>query len=819
MRFRQYLNALLACALLAGVTSCVSDEVAGPGDNGQGELPEGAITFKIAGINTGSVETRAVGDPLIATEAENRVNDLTIFVFTSDTNSNDDADYTYHSYWTSEQGLPKLVEEETNKFSLGGSGQFRTATIVLPKELKYAKFLFLTARPRLFRTDATGENATELPKVYNDELNNAHIYNNHSFEGMTLAEVKALQMIRAAGTTNVPVSKLSYTFNMPAFYFALDAADARQALDMTGISAAPVDVAASNAQSLDMTLYRNVVRLDVVNADRLDITDLKIVNVPVTTGVENGTPNMAILGGTPASTYSLMKEVAGKPTCEGTRYCYPAANELQLYVTVGTGTKPVVLPLETVDGAKISLSRNHRYIINLRKGSESYVDANIVVADWNVGDNVAVDMESGQSTREPLINLIEGTGGMDSDNELAFWQGNTKVNTRMHDSYVWGATEAEMPSYCPWLRFDSPRIGSLGIRGYTGAEEMDYRNAQEVRVLRYPYNAIESEDGATVRNELAVVPFGNSCSFWLLLQNNYAPEKRRVLKVEVANAFRSSFGVYTPSLMRFAETNVRTDGTLAAFPEGGFDNPYGLVNSPVSDALRGQKGAGHTLPAEYALPSADQMRNISPDYDRVGRFDAYNGVDVYHKALPDDVEVYYSGSKRDKTVIKMTVEKSTNPTMTAMGLKYVSGTMWQYVSTPQGDYLKVLQLRSVADRISFKNYTALYDAFAGVVDKAVRGVVSRYFPADPDPSVDTYYLGDAGCAMKFSADGVTFVGQYVGEGYVKPVQTHLAWEEPAPVEAIYNLDAQGGGSGNPLILDGWTSIAEDEMIVGTLVKP
>ncbi|WP_455590649.1 FimB/Mfa2 family fimbrial subunit [Bacteroides sp.] len=809
MRFKQYINTLFACGLLAiSVISCTSDDITDTGGNGRGELPEGAITFKIAGINTGAVQTRAVGDPVIATEAENRVNDLAIFVFTSATNSANDADYVYHSYWTNGYVMNGVVNEDRNIFKLGGSGQFRTATIVLPKTVKYAKFLFLTAHPRLFRMDATGENMTELPRVYNiDEplTGEVHVYDNHSFEGMTLAEVKALQMVKAGATANVPVSKLGYTLNLASSYFDLDAANAADALDMTGISANAIEVSSTNAQNMDMTLYRNVVRLDVNNADQLDITDLKIVNVPVTTGVENGAPNMAVLGGTPASTYSLMKEVDGVLTCQGSRYCYPAnndaTNELKLQVTVGTSVTPIELPIETVDGDKVSLLRNHRYIVNLRKSADNYVDANIVVVDWNVGDNVSVDMEAGQNLTEPVISLITGTAGMNSDNALAFWQGTTKVTTRMHDSYIYEGEDVADPAYYPWLRFDMPRVGSLGIRAFVDGSELDYLNQREVAALGNPYNAIESENGTVVRNELAVVPVEMACSYWLVLQNNYAPEKRRMVKVEIGNMLYSSAGVYTPSLMRFAETNVKDDGTLIDFPEGGYDNPYGLVNVPAGDAVRGQSATTHALPAGYALPAKEYMRNITPDYAAVGTFGQYNGVNVYSVTQPDGTVVYYSGSKVDKTVIKLVVQKSTGVMMA--GQKYVSGTMWKYVSTAQGDYLKVMQVRTADENTTYKNYTSMYDFFSG---KVTMGVVTRYFPAAA--TGDTYYLGDGGCAMKFNADGVVFVETYAGTGYQRPVQTRLVWDEPAPVILT---------SGNPLVLDsGWimSDGADTEIGVG-----
>lgn len=811
MRFKQYINTLFACGLLAmTAVSCTSDDVTDTGGSGQGELPEGAVTFKIAGINTGAVETRAVGDPVIATEAENRVNDLAIFVFTSATNSANDADYVYHSYWTNGYIMNGVVDADRNIFELGGSGQFRTATIVLPKTIKYAKFLFLTANPRLFRMDATGENTVELPRVYNidDPLSgDTHVYDNHSFDGMTLAEVKALQMVRAEATANVPVSKLGYTLNLASSYFDLDAADATDALDMTGISTNAVEVSSTSAQGMDVTLYRNVVRLDVNNADQLDITDLKIVNVPATTGVETGVPNMAILGGTPASTYSLMKEVGGVLTCQGSRYCYPAnndaTNELKLQVTIGTSVTPIELPLETVDGDKVSLLRNHRYIVNLRKSADNYVDANIVVVDWNVGDNVSVDMEAGQNTAEPTISLITGTADMNSDNALAFWQGITKVTTRMHDSYVHEGDDVANPAYYPWLRFDMPRVGSLGIKAYAFGEELDYLNHGQVVALGNPYNAIESENGEIVRNELAAVPLEMACSYWLVLQNNYAPEKRRMVKVEIGNTLYSSYGIYTPSLMRFAETNVMADGTLVAFPEGGYDNPYGLVNIPAGDASRGQSATTHTLPAGYVLPAKDYMRNITPDYAAVGTFAQYNGVNVYSVAQPDGTVVYYSGSKADKTVIKLVVQKTTGATMA--GQKYVRGTMWKYVSTVQGDYLKVMQVCTADESATYKNYTSMQDFFSEQ-NKVTTGVVSRYFPAAA--TGDTYYLGDGGCAMKFNADGVVFVGTYAGAGYLRPVQTHLVWDEPAPVILT---------NGNPLVLDsGWTMSdgADTEIGVG-----
>ena len=809
MRLKQYINVLFACGWLAmAVASCTHDKMEDTGGKGQEALPEGAITFKIGGINTGAVQSRATGDPVIATEAENRVNDLTIFVFTAATHSADDADYVYHSYWTSGSVDTGVVDESRNVFQLGGTGQFRTATIVLPKAAGYAKFLFLTAKPRLFRMDATGENATELMRVHNSDnplTGDAHAYDNHSFEGMTLEGVKALQMVCADEAASVPVSKLGYTLNLASSYFDLNADDATDAIDMTGISTQAVEVNAANAQGMDMTLYRNVVRLDVNNADQLDITDLRIVNVPVTTGVATGVPNMAILGGTPASTYSLMKQVDGTLTCQGSRYCYPAnndaGNELKLQVRIGTEDTPIELPFETVDGERVSLLRNHRYIVNLRKSGDSYVDANIVVVGWNVGENVSVDMEDGQNLTEPTISLISGTAGMNSDNALALWQGTTKVTTCMHNSYVYGGGGATNPAYYPWLRFDMPRVGSLGMKAHVNGSELDYLNRGEVAALGNPHNALESADGTIVRHELAAVPLKMACSYWLVLQNNYAPEKRRMVKVELANVLHSSYGIYTLSLMRFAETNVTAGGALVAFPEGGFDNPYGLVNVPGGDVYRGHGATTHTLPAGYALPTKEYMRNIAPDYAEVGAFAKYDGVNVYSAAQPDGTVVYYSGSKADKTVIRFVVRKTANVMMA--GQRYVSGTMWKYVSTPQGNYLKVTQV-CVADKGGvYKNYTAMYHLFSGG-NHAIAGTVSRYFPAAA--TGDTHYLGGDGCAMMFNADGAAYVDAYAGTGYARLVQTRLQWDELPPVVLE---------SGNGLTLEsGWITNEGDDVEIG-----
>lgn len=186
MRIKHLLS---TCLLLGSLASCTSDQVL-PHEGGEinGNVPaQGAVVFSLEGLGSGSVvnpSTRAT--TVLATEEENRIDSLDIYVFAFDDNGTFDEDLTSkeqvvidkltpaseadvadsqkwylqekwtwknpesgHSSGRVDTSLPQLHEIA----QLGGSGVARTATIY-PQQGRYLKFFIVANGGELTQTDA-----------------------------------------------------------------------------------------------------------------------------------------------------------------------------------------------------------------------------------------------------------------------------------------------------------------------------------------------------------------------------------------------------------------------------------------------------------------------------------------------------------------------------------------------------------------------------------------------------------------------------------------------------------------------------------------
>lgn len=791
MKLKKYLAGSLL-ALLSLTTACTDEQLV---ENGKGigteqPLPEGAVQFKIDGINTGAVETRAVGGNVIASAQENRVDHLSIYIFGSEKENAASNELTFREYWTSEKRADYVCDTEKKTFALKGMGKYYTATVVVPSELKSTFFLLVTNEPRqldgrVLKADPAtiAGTMTELKNLY--KKGDDHLHTGYELEGMNVADL-LLVSSDAINGVGVPAS-YGYTvpltlpcdqplFEMENDYFGFIPGQ-RETLSMVGASTTPVS---TDGQSMAVVLYRNVARLDVSVDGGIELKSLKLTNISAISAIMSpsqfhGLPfNDAAALTDVQSTYSLMKtdEATGELYVPARSYCYPSISatagnaEVKLIGEQADGTTFEIPFVDKDTKQALAIKNNHRYTIKIRRTSDNSIDANIIVEAWNVGDEIDVDLNGGDALT-PAPALYDA-----SNYEYAQWENMSKVTCMLSNNYTLNSTN---PATYPWLRFDLRQMSSLGMRMYYKDSEVDFPGAFFDPTMKV-HNTVESPDGTMVRHEL-MVTFPTVNTQWLKLQNNFNPSLNYVVKVETGNIEATGTNAKTPALIAFAETNVSGAGNaLINFPAGGFDGPY---CQPIADwtAYRGQGGTTRTVSVpDYAIPTEQQLQCIAPD-ENWGRFDSYNGSNVVKTIINNDLFVYYSGSPLDRNVVKAVVDRSQTGDDLGTAAQYVNveATLWHY------DVRGFLRINMVnvsmpgTDAGRLTSYTALMDLFNN--NHAVSAGYTRFFPAAAGAS--TAYLSAGTGALVFSANEVEYDAAYTGTGFIRPVMDNGVMQIPA----------------------------------------
>lgn len=792
MKLKKYLAGSLL-ALLALTTACTDEQIVEP-DKGNGTeqpLPEGAVQFKIDGINTGAVESRAVGGTVIATSQENRVDNLSIYIFGSEKEGATPEEVTFRDYWTSEKRADYVCDTEKKTFALKGMGKYYTATVVVPAELKSTFFLFVANEPRRFKTNSIlaglpeikEGTMTELTKLY--KKGDEHLHTGYEMEGMTVVDASLIALSDAINGVGVPAG-YGYTvpvtvpcdqplFEMENDYFGFIPGQ-RETLSMVGFVQNQVT---TDGQSMGATLYRNVARLDVSVDGGIALNSLKLTNISATSvalrdDVHAGLPlDVTRIETDVQSTFSLMKtNDAGELYVPARSYCYPsivsnADNAEVKLIGKEAGGAEFEIPFVDKDTKQpLTIDNNHRYTIKIRRTSDNSIDANIIVEAWNVGDEIDVDLNGGDAlTPAPVL--------YDASNyEYAQWENTSKVTCMLSNNYTLNSTN---PATYPWLRFDLRQMASLGLRMYYQDSETDFPGAFFDPTMKV-HNAVESADGSMVRHEL-MVTFPTVNTQWLKLQNNFDPSLNYVVKVETGNIEATGTNAKTPALITFAETNAANIGTaLIDFPSGGFDGPY---CQPVADwsAYCGHAGTNHTLITlpGYTIPTEQQLQCIAPDA-KWGRFDTYNGANVVKTVIDNDLTVYYSGSPLDRNVVKAVVDRSQTGADLGTASQYVNveATLWHYDAL---GYLRINMLNVSmpgTDAGRLTSYTALMDLFNN--GQSVSAGYTRFFPAAA--GAETAYLGAGTSALVFSSDEVKYAANYTGTGFIRPVMDNVVMQIP-----------------------------------------
>lgn len=600
MKIKQLSRFVLACCLLLTAASCTDEVVTNNGDGGNApDVPEGmqALTLKVGGISGGSVTKAGV----IAKPGEIEVNDMTIYVFKYDpakgSDDTDDANYTLYDYWTyMKTAITGYTanSRDLHTFTLGGSGQYRTATIYVPKDAGKVKCLVTTGiggiynheGTSLYSNDATSdeENGGTTTKASNTpRLLSGHLIDKSNASSPQLSSYNYLPYPNVLRTLTLEELKKATwrelkSLDLPATSSGTEASTIptdywETPLSMMGECAMmDIDAQSGNSSQIETTLQRHVSRLDIINGNSLDIRKIELINLPFSTNFVPAVDGMEAttqltLGGSkadktegePADHYTLQTVYEGTEnamTKAMTAYVYPnlpyntaetEKNTPFILVTIGVNPSTTVytLPLRTKneDGSytPVNLKSNHRYTLQLNKLGENFLDYNIVIEEWQAGADFNVNLGDEVTAEKfnylPALTAVKFNAKTNSsvmEGEKVYCYSSTDAATNS----ILKATESANDSL-KWQFTTANTLGNetklniLVSKSQDGiGTSMDEQALTGTSADKYEISA----SGGTVTHTVSFTnPSRNSIDFytrWYTIQNPFNPQKSVRRKVE-----------------------------------------------------------------------------------------------------------------------------------------------------------------------------------------------------------------------------------------------------------------------------------------------
>lgn len=379
---KTYLMLLLA---LAGLGSSCTNEDGTEGPNLSGAAGEIQLVFSGSGEST--EYTKA-----IASESENKIDNLKVYLFGAATANATDAQYEYMETWTMTEAAPAAKQ-----FILQSSGSSWTASIKPgeKKGLPYLTLVCVANQDNLFKQDGS------------------------AFGVLTAVVTDPGGTVTTPGTT-LDAFKAAYTAK-------LTGADIlKTPLAMTGTGTTKIS---GSVSKVAITLKRIVARFDIDNTTAT--SQLTIEQVSMGQGRPNGSLFGATLAEAATPTTDLLTyadvpfagENANQGTLESALYVYPnlATDKSFLiikgkYKSPSTGEQiPVTynIPVvKTPEGATaetpanyIAIDANSRYKLRITDVTESNIYSTFEVEDWTSGGGVIVKPENAK----PEVKGLTGT--------------------------------------------------------------------------------------------------------------------------------------------------------------------------------------------------------------------------------------------------------------------------------------------------------------------------------------------------------------------------------------------------------------------------
>lgn len=146
-----------ACLLLTGLASCTNDEIVPTGGDIDGDAPgRGAVVFSLSGLGSGSVEnpqTRA--NTVLATQEENRIDSLDIYVFAYD----DDGTFNENLTSTDPTAMAKITPQADGDVTTDTKWYLQEKWTWKSKEAGHSSGIVDTSKPQLHEIATLGGRA------------------------------------------------------------------------------------------------------------------------------------------------------------------------------------------------------------------------------------------------------------------------------------------------------------------------------------------------------------------------------------------------------------------------------------------------------------------------------------------------------------------------------------------------------------------------------------------------------------------------------------------------------------------------------------
>ena len=449
-------NLIMLLSVFGLMTAC-SEEAAVVDSGQKGTSGEIQLEFSGNGDQVVYPGTRA-----IASDAENQIDKLDIYVFTSDA---ENGTYYYLEKWES-----ATSDDVVNKnFALQGSGTTRKASI-FPGELKnfpYVKLYCVANNADLFKS-ADGTPADALVPLTLDGDGNP-----------VLAGVTDITTFESLATQAVAADPLTTP------------------LAMTGVGATKI---VGNYSLVKVELTRRVARFDIINDEatsRLTIEDISIKNARPASALFDDAAVATPVIAYPETDFTLVKN-ANNGTAESAMYVHrtAAADDAVLiikgqYRNPTTGKKvPVHYELAVAKtpapdamtpnpvATNIDIESNHRYTLRIKDVTEAEIHAVFEVEDWTSGGGVIVKPDNDVAPEITAVTngaaaTVIDPDWIEGDMRLIVTADGTFTITTMATSETYAVVEnvtsivtrAGTPS--GWLTIENGNNKSVNVNGKT----------------------------------------------------------------------------------------------------------------------------------------------------------------------------------------------------------------------------------------------------------------------------------------------------------------------------------------------------------------
>lgn len=576
-----------------------------------------------------SIQTRAAGDnDLIATDAENEISSMDIYVFGSD---KENGTYSFQEmlYYRSNGAI--VDKPWATSFELFSKSANETNGLLPLKKGLFVKLYIIANKPGL-----VGEMSGADPAPITYEQFKALVMEGTGDKGRDVKEF------------GQPTEDDFKTFRTPLLQ-ADKAEDVLQTpLTMVGAYLSPIDLtdfAVNTRLQVGFKLTRTAARFDIVNdakASRFTVESISMAEgrsgvsyFPIKPYEAKAPLNDAKI------TYPL-RAFKGAQTADdklekGAFYSYPSPKEDKAYLILNgtynvnqTEKKAVTYQIpfkQIVDGTGnyIEVAYNHRYTIYISDADEYHLDVAIKVADWDEGGSID-DYQPDTAPDSLSVNIDVANGVFDNKTktvslylaESNFFNITTASNAGIDMEYTYDKGDTQHD----WLKIEKVSETPVETRALSGTILYDYRIAPnpDYKGNIFPRAKVVFRDKATTQEQFIYVqPYGK-------------PEVHAIEKA------------------------------------AGDKNPNTFVDSTL--VLTMHRAINSTLPLKVVCPSGSKVLGTLPTWLTVTKNEALSTATdyIYNVTIPDTID-----TKDDTTYDLVFANASQDDLITTVKLQMTNG--------------------------------------------------------------------------------------------------------------------------------------------------